>query len=213
MSDETRLYELLERLATLRERGEAPAFEDLCTDCPELLDELRRRDAALRKFDAYLGTSGTSTEDWSPRDEHECPTPVPRLTPAVSPYRPLRFHARGGIGEVFRARDERLKREVALKLIQAPQSRSPDRRLRFEREAEVTGRLEHPGIAPVYAFGECEDGRPYYAMRFIEGKDLGQAIREFHQGGDLGQRTLAFRGLLRRFVQGLEAKLSAGPKK
>ena len=51
---------------------------------------------------------------------------------------------------------------------------------RFLREARVTGRLEHPGIVPVYGLGRHSDGRPYYAMRFIEGETLKQAIERFH---------------------------------
>src|SRR5262249_957542 len=108
-------------------------------------------------------------------------------------------------GEVFRARDEHLNRDVAIKLIQASRAGSAEGRLRFEREAEVTGRLEHPGIAPVHAAGQCDDGRPYYVMRFIGGEKLGEAIRRYQAADppirDAGERTIAFRDLLNRFVQ------------
>jgi hypothetical protein len=72
-------------------------------------------------------------------------------------------------------------------------------------ESEVTGRLEHPGVIPVYSLGRDERGRPFYAMRFIEGEDLERAIRNFHAadalpGRDPGSRALALRQLLRRFV-------------
>ena len=59
-------------------------------------------------------------------------------------------------------------REVALKEIQRPPRRHPVSRSRFLLEAEITGRLEHPGIVPVYGLGTYADGRPYYAMRFIK---------------------------------------------
>ena len=52
---------------------------------------------------------------------------------------------------------------------------------RFEFEAEVTGGLEHPGIVPVYGLGHTADGRPFYAMRFIKGNSLKEAIRRFHE--------------------------------
>jgi hypothetical protein len=118
-------------------------------------------------------------------------------------FRVLRPHARGGLGEVFVARDEELHREVALKQIQA-QRDDPPSRARFLLEAEVTGGLEHPGVVPVYGLGTHPDGRPFYAMRLVKGDSLKDAIRAFHAadgpGRDPGQRRLALRQLLGRFV-------------
>src|SRR5262249_41951609 len=54
-------------------------------------------------------------------------------------------------------------------------------RTRFEFEADVTGGLEHPGIVQVYGLGHLPDGRPFYAMRFIKGNNLKEAIARFHQ--------------------------------
>lgn len=99
--------------------------------------------------------------------------------PVSDRFRILRSHARGGLGEVFVAKDVELNREVALKEIQASKDRG-DSRARFVFEAEVTGGLEHPGIVPVYGLGHYSDGRPYYAMRFIKGDNLGEAIKRFH---------------------------------
>src|SRR6516225_1570964 len=68
------------------------------------------------------------------------------------------------------------------------------------------GGLEHPGIVPVYGLGQYADGRPFYAMRFIKGDNLKEAIRRFHdlspqrQQGRAGERNVAFRELLGRFV-------------
>jgi eukaryotic-like serine/threonine-protein kinase len=119
-------------------------------------------------------------------------------------FRILRPHAKGGLGEVFVAHDEELNRPVALKEIQARHAGNRDSRGRFLLEAEITGRLEHPGIVPVYGLGSYADGRPYYAMRFIKGQDLREAIERFHAaekpGRDPGERRLAFRELLGRFV-------------
>jgi serine/threonine-protein kinase len=119
-------------------------------------------------------------------------------------YRVLRPHARGGLGEVFVAHDEELHREVALKEIQPRHADHPDSRVRFLLEAEITGGLEHPGIVPVYGLGQYADGRPYYAMRFIKGDSLQDAIARFHQadvpGRDPGERSLMLRELLGRFV-------------
>jgi serine/threonine protein kinase/tetratricopeptide (TPR) repeat protein len=119
-------------------------------------------------------------------------------------YRILRPHARGGLGEVFVALDQELHREVALKEIQEERADDALSRSRFLMEAEITGGLEHPGIVPVYGLGQYADGRPFYAMRFIKGDNLMEAIRRFHEaekpGRDPGERSLALRDLLRRFV-------------
>src|SRR5206468_3829049 len=80
---------------------------------------------------------------------------------------------------------------------------------RFLLEARVTGRLEHPGIVPVYGLGRYADGRPYYAMRFIEGETLKQAIGRFHgpEGAvrEPGARELGFRRLLRSIIDACNA--------
>src|SRR5262249_51806346 len=124
--------------------------------------------------------------------------------PAGRPrFRVLRPHARGGLGEVFVAHDEELHREVALKEIQGRHAADPSRRRRFLLEAEITGRLEPPGIVPVYGLGAYADGRPYSAMRFIKGDSLRHAIERFHRDREslpAGERTLRLRELLGRFV-------------
>ncbi len=112
-----------------------------------------------------------------------------------SRFRILRPHARGGLGEVFVARDEELNREVALKEIQNQFADDSDSRSRFVLEAEVTGGLEHPGIVPVYGLGQYDDGRPYYAMRFIKGDSLKEAIDEFHSTSHMSRKALAARSV------------------
>src|SRR5258708_5376361 len=132
------------------------------------------------------------------------PPSVGLLTSSGKRFRIVRSHARGALGEVFLARDEELNREVALKEIQTPYAGNSDSRARFLLEAEITGGLEHPGIVPVYGLGFHPDGRPYYAMRFIHGESLYEAIEHFHKadaaGRDPGERSLAMRNLLSRFV-------------
>ena len=80
-----------------------------------------------------------------------------------------------------------------------------DSRTRFLLEAEITGRLEHPGVVPVYGLGCDTRGRPFYAMRFVKGQTLKEAIDRFHaaaegDGSDPRQWNLALRQLLNRFV-------------
>jgi len=96
-------------------------------------------------------------------------------------FLPIRPHARGGIGLVWVARDCELQRDVALKVIQPKYAERADQRARFLLEAEITGKLEHPGIVPVYSLGQNAEGRPYYAMRFIRGESLSAAIKRFHK--------------------------------
>jgi serine/threonine protein kinase len=119
-------------------------------------------------------------------------------------FRVLRHHARGGLGAVFVALDAELHREVALKQILDSHADDPLSRHRFVMEAEITGGLEHPGIVPVYGLGTYADGRPYYAMRFIRGESLKEAIDRFHKDEALkkesGRRSLELRKLLRRFI-------------
>ena len=129
----------------------------------------------------------------------------PWLTADGAPvrYRILREHAKGGLGQVYVARDSELHRDVALKEIQERYAADEERRARFVLEAEITGGLEHPGIVPVYGLGVYSDGRPFYAMRFIRGETLRDALRRFHdQRGDpmSPERRVEFQKLLSRFT-------------
>ncbi len=114
-------------------------------------------------------------------------------------FRILRPHAKGGLGAVFVALDGELYREVALKRILDQHADDPVSRQRFLLEAEITGNLEHPGIVPVYGLGTYPGGRPFYAMRFIRGDSLKEAIEQHHAGAK--DRTgLELRRLLHRFL-------------
>ncbi len=108
------------------------------------------------------------------------PSGVGSQSSTGSRFRILRPHARGGLGEVSVAEDTELNREVALKEIQTQFADDPASQQRFMVEAEVTGGLEHPGIVPVYGLGRYGDGRPFYAMRFIRGDSLQDAVDRFY---------------------------------
>jgi WD40 repeat protein/serine/threonine protein kinase len=129
--------------------------------------------------------------------------PTPSALPGLR-FRLLRSHAKGGLGEVFVARDEEVHREVALKVILPEYADDPAGRARFLFEAEVTGNLEHPGVVPVYGLGRYPDGRPFYAMRLVRGENFKDAIARYHAGRgagpDPGARSLELRNLLRRFL-------------
>ena len=90
-------------------------------------------------------------------------------------YRLLERVARGGMGVVYTAEDEKLQRRVALKILDVPGT-DGDLANRLIREARVLARLEHPGIVPVHDVGTLADGRVFYAMKFVEGKRLDKYI-------------------------------------
>lgn len=88
----------------------------------------------------------------------------------------------GASGVVFKARDPRADRSVAVKVLHAEMMRDPRISQRFRREVEATAKLEHPNIPPLYEAGETTSGRPYMALRLIEGESLDQVIVRLAQG-------------------------------
>jgi eukaryotic-like serine/threonine-protein kinase len=168
--------------------------------CQLLNDELQGAD--YQQIEAHVENCPRCQESLD-RLQAEGGEPAP-LSDAGERYRALRFHARGGLGEVFVAEDAELHREVALKRMHARCEDDPESRRRFLLEAEITGRLEHPGLVPVYGLGQDSENRPCYAMRFICGETLEEAINRFHEldrpGRPPGERSLALRELLGRFV-------------
>jgi WD40 repeat protein/serine/threonine protein kinase len=96
-----------------------------------------------------------------------------------SRYRVIGEHARGGLGRVLKAQDERLGREVAIKELLRSTSFAE---ALFLREALITARLQHPGIVPVHEAGRWDSGDPYYVMKLVAGKSLQELI--------LGQSSL-----------------------
>ena len=81
----------------------------------------------------------------------------------------------GGMGVVYRARDQRLGRQVALKVMRSELSDDPTFRARFEREAAAAAGFEHPNVVPVHDYAEV-DGTLYLVMRFVPGRDLRQVL-------------------------------------
>src|SRR5215831_18533313 len=82
---------------------------------------------------------------------------------------------KGGMGEVYRARDTKLKRDVAIKLLPDEFSRDADRVSRFQREAEVLASLNHPNIAAIYDLQEV-DGSRFIVLELVEGETLAERI-------------------------------------
>ncbi len=100
----------------------------------------------------------------------------------LGPFTMSSQHAQGGLGKIFRATDPELNRIVAVKTLQERFAENAEIRRRFTVEAEITARLEHPGIVPVYRMFTDERGCPAYAMRFIEGQTFWDSILAYHAG-------------------------------
>src|SRR6266508_964156 len=101
----------------------------------------------------------------------------------LGPYEVLTLIGAGGMGEVYRAKDSRLGRDVAIKVLPASFSADPDRLRRFEQEARAAGVLNHPNITAVYDIGTYEDA-PYVVQELLEGETLRTAL----SGSKLPQR-------------------------
>ncbi|RLB64602.1 MAG: hypothetical protein DRI90_04160, partial [Deltaproteobacteria bacterium] len=117
----------------------------------------------------------------------------------IDHYRLMRRIGHGGMGEVHLARDIKLGRKVALKLVHPKQFDSPETVERFIVEARLTARFNHPHIVTIYGVGE-HDGRPYLALEYLEGQDL---------GARMGERPLSVREAMRIGLAVAEALLEA----
>jgi serine/threonine protein kinase len=132
-------------------------------------------------------------------------------------YMLLNRVGRGGMGVVYAARDDKLGRRVALKVLDAPE-RNGELARRLVREAQVLATLEHPGIVPVHDVGTLQDGRVFYTMKLVEGERLDKYIQALPSVPDRLRlflricETLAFahaRGVLHRDVN--PANVMVGP--
>ena len=104
-----------------------------------------------------------------------------RPVSGFGPYEVLRRIGAGGMGEVYRARDPRLERTVAIKLLSEEFAANPDRRARFEREARAIASLNHPHICALHDVGACPDPRTgdpllFLVMEYIEGQTLAERL-------------------------------------
>src|SRR5580658_6568405 len=96
--------------------------------------------------------------------------PLP-INSRLGPYEIKSVLGSGGMGDVYRARDSRLDRDVAVKVLQEESGSGAERRARFEREARAVAALNHPNIVGVYDFG-IENGQQYIVSELVDGESL-----------------------------------------
>ena len=177
----------------------APNREEFINRYPSIRDALQQFfENADKTHDDLVATESGSpgTFDPIPSDPQRKVLPIPSMVTMISigeaksahnsvvtntRYRELKHFNKGGLGDLYRAYDELLHRDTAVKMINDRAAAEPTLLTQFRVEAEITSRLDHPGVVPVYGFGEDSDGRPFYVMRLIEGQELSHAIREYHQ--------------------------------
>jgi hypothetical protein len=164
-SAEGRLLDLLEIWQDSRDSGRELTPEELCPDDPTLRDRLRECIAAARALDPDSELANTTVEDGHPTTTNQPPT--------ISGYVVRGEIARGGMGVILAARDDALDRDVAIKVLVSSAKAAADR---FVAEARITGRLQHPGVPPVHELGTTADGRPFLAMKLIEGRTLQELL-------------------------------------
>ena len=121
------------------------------------------------------------------------------------PYQVLRPIGSGGMGDVYQARDTRLERSVALKLLPPEWSRHPEAKTRFLREARAVSKLEHPNVCTVHDMGETDDGRLFLVMGYYPGRTLADVLSEGAVPADRARRIAiqVARGLAAAHSQGI----------
>lgn len=160
-------------------------------------DDVKRSLAALRDSDI-----DRSLAELPPTDHGKLTVTVDYAAEPRERYALKRLHATGGVGRVWLAYDSELRRSVALKELRPERASNAAFWNRFLKEARITGQLEHPGIVPVYELARRPDnGQPFYTMRFVNGRTLSEATRDYHRKRAAGQaESLEFLALLNAFV-------------
>ena len=170
-----RRVEQLYHSALEREKNDrAPFLEQACKDDEPLRHEVESLLACQEKATDFIESPALEVAaQLLTKEEIEAggPTPLPTGT-TLSHYRILEKIGAGGMGEVYRAHDPRLGRDVAIKILPQAFAGDPDRLRRFEQEARSAAALNHPNIVSIYDVGTWEYGTPYVVSELLEGETL-----------------------------------------
>ncbi len=204
LSNNEILETLLDEWEEALERGEHPDPKVVCREHPQLLAEFIAKTEKLVKLEGKLNKDQPPNLLFSPSGK-KMPEPLPcHVIHWRSQVDRLEYHAHGGLGIVFRGFDRQLHRDVAVKFVRERRRQNPLDVQRFRVEAEITSRLDHPGVVPVHGYGLSENGVPFYAMRMVEGQTLQQCIDEYHrrlrEKSDPSESSVEFRKLLAGFI-------------
>ena len=170
---------------------------ELRSDAGETIDEA----IYTAEFPEFRDLIETSLREFRTKSFKESPPPQEFADFETNlRYKLIEPLAEGGLGRIYRVLETTIGRELAMKEIKRAVD-NPNTRARFDREARLTGKLDHPGISPVFGIGSHRDGRPLYVMRLIRGESLRDVIRALHGDGEgPGAMTLGLRTLLGKFV-------------
>jgi len=194
MSTNTRTDDLLARWKQSQISGHNLTAEDICRDCPELLDELRARIAAQTQEEKATNVANPASVESAVTPNAGRPPGQPGQTPMVlemaSPpavsqraptnipgYEILAELGRGGMGVVYKARDQKLNRMVALKMILSGGHASESDLARFMTEAQAVAALHHPNIVQIYEVGQ-HNGLRFFTMEFVEAGSLANKVHD-----------------------------------
>jgi tetratricopeptide (TPR) repeat protein len=194
-----RINEVCNRFELAWQAGPRPRLEDFLSDTPEpersvLLRELIALDLDYRRragekptaeeyrerFPAWAPPAEVSTVLDSPGPADGAATPDPELAGAA---RAGRYQlgdeiGHGGMGAVLQGHDPELDRDLAIKVLREDHLDQPGAVQRFLEEARIAGRLQHPGIVPIYDLGRFPDRRPFFAMKLVQGCTLADLLKE-----------------------------------
>ncbi len=169
--------------------------------------EMHQRGIATVALCPQCGRCFPHAEDARPCPDDGTPLDSSRLLPLRlnDRYRLERLLGEGGMGTVFRAYDERLARDVAVKIIRSEYLNDAAMRFRLEREARTVARIRHPGVIALYDSGEIDDGSAYLVMELLGGRDLADVLADFGPG-----TPAQVAALLRQAAAGVDAAHRAG---
>jgi len=184
-TSESVLVEIIDEFNQRLARGEHPLIEEYARRYPDLSQSVRKALSALEMLRALNPESSSAGRVPLAEDS---PEGEPGAVGQLGDYRIIREVGRGGMGVVYEAEQISLGRRVALKVLPFAAVLDNRQLQRFKNEAQAAAQLHHTNILPVYGVG-CERGVHFYAMQFVDGPTLADAIRELRDGSGVNDES------------------------